>query len=67
MSLRFASSASASRAFTALSRWFASRRASASLGQMSGRDLADLGLSHAPEGDGLGLVGCERARHQGRC
>jgi uncharacterized protein YjiS (DUF1127 family) len=66
MSFHFAAPRSASRALRAVSRWISARRDAALLSQMSGRDLADIGLSHAPEADALGLVGCERARRQAR-
>lgn len=53
-----------SRAFRFLSRWIEERRMLAMLGAMPSRDLADLGLSGAPDAQGLALVGYERARRQ---
>jgi hypothetical protein len=64
MSLRLVAANAPSRAFRSVSRWFAARREAAALGAFSSRDLADLGLSHAPDAAGLDLVGCERARRQ---
>ncbi|QLP96321.1 MAG: DUF1127 domain-containing protein [Rhodoblastus sp.] len=57
---------STSRAFRAVSRWFEERRSLAQLGAMPSRDLADLGLSSAPDAQGLDLLGYERARRQRR-
>lgn len=57
---------SSSRPFRAVSRWLAERRTLAALGAMPDRDLADLGLAHAPDGRGLDLLGYERARRQRR-
>jgi uncharacterized protein YjiS (DUF1127 family) len=57
---------SSARAFRALSLWFEQRRTRAALGAMGARDLADLGLSAAPETQGLELIGYERARRQNR-
>lgn len=55
-----------SKAFRAVSRWIEERRSLAMLGALPARDLADLGLSHAPDGQGLDLIGYERARRQRR-
>jgi len=55
---------STSRAFRAVSRWIEERRSLAMLGAMPARDLADLGLSNAPDAQGLDLLGYERARRQ---
>ena len=53
-----------SRAVLALSRWLDERRARAMLGALPARDLADIGLSGAPDPQGIALVGYERARRQ---
>lgn len=57
---------SSARAFRAVSLWFEQRRTRAALGALGARDLADLGLSAAPDAQGLDLIGYERARRQRR-